>query len=427
MFRKDVAAYGLPLLLLAVCCGTGRAATLLVGTSAASCPNAQYNTIGAAISAANSGDEVDVCPGLYPEQLIITKPLTLKGIAVNSVSRVLLQPSPLVDLMGLTSEAVITVMNTRLVTIQNLAIDASNNTLTGCGINVVGIHYYNATGAVLNNAIFGAQLQKPTSCPNLFPGTGQGVLVDVDDGCGLCRFSPLSVSVDGNSIHDFGRNGILAMGAGLNLEASGNSITGAGPSLGTLQFGIFVALGAVGQIRGNFISQQGCGTLAAKDCFNLRSEGIVLRLPGDGTVIDGNTITTAQFGLFLNVVNAAVITNNIIRNISSAGSGMQLQSVTNSVFDGNIIFGVGPINQDPVAGREGCGINELSLLEGAPPGSVASSGNIFRNNTISDAYCGVGYVTGDAPVSGTYLNTLYATLNNDQLAPNPFPPAAEPQ
>lgn len=343
------------------------------------------------------------------------------------MSRVLIQPAPLVDLGGLPFEAVITVMHAGQVTIQNLAIDASNNTVSGCGINLAGIHFYNSSGAVLNNAISGAQLQKPTSCPALFPGTGQGVQVDVDTGCGLCLFSPIHVSVDGNSIHDFGRNGILGIGAGLSLEASGNSITGVGPSLGTYQFGIFVALGAVGQIRNNFISQQGCGTLSAMACFNLRSEGVVLRSAADGTVIDGNTITTAQFGLLLNGGNAISVTNNVIKNISSAGSGMQLQSITNSVFDGNSILGVGPINQDSVDGHEGCGINEISLLEGAPPGTIGSSGNIFRNNTVTDAYCGVGYVTGDTPVSGTYLNTLYSTLNNDQLAAGPFPPPTEPQ
>ena len=44
------------------------------------CPNAQYSTIAVAITAASPGDEIDICPAVYPEQLIITKPLKLVGI-----------------------------------------------------------------------------------------------------------------------------------------------------------------------------------------------------------------------------------------------------------------------------------------------------------------------------------------------------------
>ena len=88
----------------------------------------------AAINAAAPGDMIEICAALYPEQLVISKPLTLRGVrdnvAGNEVNRVLLQPS-LQDIQDLPVEAVITVMNTWGVSIENLAIDASRNSVQG--------------------------------------------------------------------------------------------------------------------------------------------------------------------------------------------------------------------------------------------------------------------------------------------------------
>lgn len=61
----------------------GNAATLNVGQPNTSCPNAEYTTIGAAVKAAAPGDVIDIWPALYPEQLVITKPLTLRGVLVK--------------------------------------------------------------------------------------------------------------------------------------------------------------------------------------------------------------------------------------------------------------------------------------------------------------------------------------------------------
>ncbi len=423
MFRKNLLPLGFTLLCVVTLSISAQAATLLVGKSAASCPNSQYSTIAGALSAAGPGDEIDVCPGLYAEQLVITKPLTLRGVAANNVGRVLIQPATLAATAGVPEESVITVMNTAGVTIQNLSIDASNNGLTGCSIGLSGIHFLNSSGAVENNAIFGAVLSNPKSCPMLFPGTGFGVHVEMESSWLLCHLVPCQVSIEHNSIHDFGRDGILVVGQGANVKISDNNITGVGPSTGVFQFGIFLANGATGQITGNDISEAGCGPLSPSDCFNLRSEGVVLRSVGDGTIIDGNMITTAQVGLFLNGANAAQVTNNVIKDISG-GRGIQVQSITNSLIAGNKISGVGPISSDALT----CGIFEPSVKEqGVPPGTIANAGNTLRNNVVTDAYCGIASVTADKLDSNSYFNTLYDTLNTDQLANSSYPPASEPQ
>ncbi|HXW91084.1 MAG TPA: hypothetical protein VEK33_11105, partial [Terriglobales bacterium] len=166
MLRKLLTHIGLAVLFIGTVCATSSAGTRIVGKPNTSCPNAQYTTITAAVNVAAAGDVIEICPALYAEQLIITKPLTLRGISVDdteltppvTVKRVLVQPSPLQDLEGLPVEAVITVMNTSGVTIENLAIDASNNSVSGCTPQLADVHFFNASGSVANSALSGAQL-----------------------------------------------------------------------------------------------------------------------------------------------------------------------------------------------------------------------------------------------------------------------------
>lgn len=404
-------------LFLVAWCNVSHAATLTVGKANALCPSAKYDTIGAAVTAAAAGDEIDICPALYPEQVVISKPVTLRGLGANGTQRVLLQPAAMTNAGNLPSQAVITVVNTVDVTIEGLAIDAGNNSVSGCTVSLAGIHFSNSSGKVASSAIFGAQLKDPQSCTTLFPGNGSGVQVDTTSG----QTGPFSVSLDHNSIHDFNRNAILAVGSGVTAEIRNNTISGVGPSAGYFQFGVFIANGAVGRITGNMISQGNCGNLASRDCINLRSEGVVFRAAGDGSVVDSNFITTVQSGIFLNGANNAQITNNIIMNVDAL-DGIDIQGsasgfFTNSVIAGNSISHVGAVNADASNNETGCGINEAS--------GTGVAQNIILNNNVNDAYCGVASVGADQVFSGVYLNTLYATLNAD-LYPNTYPPAAEP-
>ena len=379
------------------------------------CIDSQYTTIGAALGAAASGDVIAICPGLYTEQLVITMPVTLRGLTANGIGRVLLAPT-LTDLQNLPSEAVITVMNTHDVAIEDLSIDASNNTVTSCSPGVAGVHFYNASGSVTNNAIFGAHLANPLGCTSLPFGNGFGVLVDGN------QPGPYQVSVNQNSIHDYTANGVEVNGTGTAITADivGNTISGVGPANGIFQFAIFVLNGAVATITNNVITEGLCGALSSSDCIGVRSEGITLRAVGDGTLVDSNTITNAQSGIFINGANLITVTNNQIRNID-AMSGMDIQGsasgyFTNSVIQGNSIFNVGPINQDAANDAEGCGINEYS--------GTNVSNNLISNNMVSDAYCGVAFVEADQINSGVYHNVLYSELDADHFVM--FPPAVEP-
>ena len=418
MLKKNLAHLGLALFFLLAFCAASSAAspwaerTLVVGQPGTPCPNAQYKTITDAVNAAAPGDVIEVCPALYPEQLTITIPLTLRGIGVDGINRVLIQPSSLVPVGSLPFEAVITVMNTQGVTIQNLAIDASKNTVSGCTVALAGIHFYNASGAVESDAISGTQLSNPLSCTTLFPGNGFGVQVDETAG----STASFCVTVRNTSIHDFGRNGILVTGSGETAKIDGNSIAGVGPSTGVNQFGVFLADGATGQVTGNSISQGNCGIISIPNCFNLRSEGVVLRSVGNGTVVAGNMITNVQAGVFVNGATGAAVTDNTVSNVDAL-DGIHIQGSISGLFTKNRIFHVGPFTTDTSNDEEGCGINDIS-------GSGSSENNILANS-INDAYCGVGYVTTDRVEANVFLNTLYETLNGDDY-PNTFPPPVEP-
>jgi parallel beta-helix repeat protein len=58
---------------------SARANTLVVGNDPTQCKNAQYVTINSAIAAAQPGDTISVCPGTYPEYVIVNKSLDVVG------------------------------------------------------------------------------------------------------------------------------------------------------------------------------------------------------------------------------------------------------------------------------------------------------------------------------------------------------------
>jgi len=414
MLKKYARRPCFALLSLGMLSAVSQAAVLTVGQPNTPCPNAVYATIGAALAAASPGDTIAICPALYAEQLIITQPLTLVGLDVSVVSkegnygvnRVLIQPT-LTDLQNLPYESVITVMNTSGVTIRNLALDASLNTVSGCSPVLSVVHFINASGTVEGSALSGAELPDVTTCAGLF-GNGFGIRVDSDGS----QPGPFKVSIVNNSIHDYEQDGIYVLGPGagispavVDVDIKDNSISGVGPASGTLQFGVFFN-GATGRVVGNRITEGLCGSLSLTDCVNLRSEGITLRAVQAGAVIDSNIINNAQSGIFVNGVTQAKITNNVISNIDAL-DGIDVQGLTASLIEGNTIFNALPV------GNESCGIFEVT--------GTGDSGNLLTKNTVNDAYCGIVYVSADKVTSGTYWNTLYTTFNGD-LNPNGLPP-----
>jgi hypothetical protein len=371
--------------------------THLVSADQKICPTARYTSIQAAIDASLPGDVINVCPGVYNEQIVISKPVTVNGVTVNSLDVALLQPSALVPTGGGSDIAVVSVLNTDGVHLLNIGVDASKNTISDCTPTLAAVHFLNSSGEIRNDAITGAKLTSPGACTTL-SGNGYGVLLE-STGAGS-----YSVLVQGNSIHDYSKEGVRAIGNGIIATVSGNVITGLGPAAGYFfQFGVFIRDGAVGLIKSNQIVEGDCGILNLTDCFNARSEGVVLRAVGDGTVVDQNVITRGQSGIFINNANKARITNNLIGEISAL-DGIDAQGMSNSLLLNNSISNATPL------GNQSCGIVEA-------PGMGSAGGteenNLIINTVVNDAWCGLAYVQTTTVVSGQYSNVQYTQFRSD--------------
>ena len=371
--------------------------THLVSTNQMICPTAQYTSIQAAIDASLPGDVINVCPGVYDEQIVISKPVTVKGVTVNSLGIALLQPTVLTSTGGGSDIAVVSVLNTDGVHLLNIGVDASKNNVSDCAPTLSAVHFLNSSGEIRNDAITGAKLTSPGACTTL-SGNGYGVLLE-STGAGSYW-----VLVQGNSIHDYSKEGVRAIGNGITATVTGNVITGVGPAGGYFfQFGVFIRDGAVGLVKGNQIAEGDCGTLNLNDCFNARSEGVVLRAVGDGSVVDHNVISRAQSGIFINNANKVRITNNLIGEISAL-DGIDAQGMSNSLLRNNSIVGVTPL------ANQNCGIVEF-------PGTGSAGGteqnNLIINTLVNDAWCGIAYVETTTVVSGRYSNVQYTQFRTD--------------
>lgn len=119
------------------------ASTLIVsaGGPTATCPNATYTTIGAAVTAAVAGDTIHVCPGTYNEIVEVTKPdLTLEGeTTLPQNCDQFVAPDPTVDsIIDFTSATGEGLVNLREDNIQFRGFTVQNNqgsNLGGYGIN----------------------------------------------------------------------------------------------------------------------------------------------------------------------------------------------------------------------------------------------------------------------------------------------------
>lgn len=72
-FRRMVFPLALLTALLSAGAGSASAATLVVDDDGRQCKKADYRTISAAVAAAEPGDKVKVCPGLYTESVVVNK------------------------------------------------------------------------------------------------------------------------------------------------------------------------------------------------------------------------------------------------------------------------------------------------------------------------------------------------------------------
>ena len=193
---------GIAFLLSLGTCWGGPLPSVAVGTCK---PNLQsYSTIQDAVGNVASGGTILVCPGAYPEQVLINKPLTMKGVlSGDAAASIITSPQgglkqSTIDHLGNAWAAQLLVQSTAgPVDISDLSLDGANNGISGgCpGLNVVGIYYQEASG-VIDRA---ATRNQTTPCLH-------------DAGIFLESFGPgnQAVTVENSSVRGFDGSGIYA-------------------------------------------------------------------------------------------------------------------------------------------------------------------------------------------------------------------------
>lgn len=343
----------------------------IVGANRAQCPGAQFSTIQAAVNAASAGTIIRICPGTYAEQVSITKPLSLRG-----QSGVVIQPSNVTanatgTASGQAIAAIILVQGVTNVDISDVVVDGANNGITGCGPDLIGILYQNASGDVTRVAVRNVKLAADLD------GCQSGSAILVQTGSGFTSM----VTIRESSIHDYQKNGITANEVGTQVQIQDNVVTGVGPSSGAAQNGIQIGFGAGGSITGNTVanhiwspcvSLQSC-EFTADDILVYQSDGISVLRNVAGVSQTGIAIAANNAQLQNNQVYATLVYDGI--ELMGNGSTAVGNSVTNSARAGIFIQG----NSNNVQQNR---INEAAY--GVLKAS-GSTGNTIANNDFFNA------------------------------------------
>jgi nitrous oxidase accessory protein len=341
--------------------------TYAVGTCLPTLPF--YTTIQEAVSSVPSGSTIKVCPGSYPEQVLITQPLTLEGVPNGSGGAVVVAPTggltQTVYTNGLESVACqILVQSTGPVNITNLAVDGTGAIANNAKF-IAGVVYEDSAGTV---SYVSARNQTNT-------GFGIGILA-------LTTASAAeTVTIEDSDVHGFDFYGILAASASgvLTANVKSNTISGApGASTGV----------ASTQSNGNV---------------------------GNGT-IESNAISDVNLGVFL-FYSGATVTANTISVISPVTSdGIQIVGGSNSVTNNRINAGggVGVSLHNTATGslvQKNTIQNSSTAVFGCSTFGIngaGASGFTVSGNTITGAAIGLQMPAGNTSTPNKYYATSTA-------------------
>ena len=295
-------------------------------------------TINGAIGKASPSDTIKVAAGIYDEQVVINKSLTLQGAG----SKTIIKPSSAAKLTtvlsgvyggGTIQVAAIVVANVAdgtPVTLKKLKVDGENITAQPTGANYVAGIFYGETGGTVDTV----------SVVNMTVG----VTGDAVRGYGFylsAVTNTVSVEIEKSDISKYDKNGINAHGDHLTANIHHNVLIGRGPlPVGDeVQNGVLITDGAVGTINANLIKNM---AYISEEWW---STGILF-VGGDGTA-KGNVITDCQIGV-LYQDGDGVAEDNIVSGGSVGRVGLWAQyTVLGSwevTFEGNKVTGIDDSN-----------------------------------------------------------------------------------
>ena len=352
----------------------------------------QFQTIQSAVDQSPAGSTIEVCPGNYPEEVSISKNMTLRGIAnpnSNPVQDAAVVVSPSTGVVQNTTSfssnqpiaAQILVGNGASVTISSMTVDGSNNKLSDCSVNLVGIMYQNASGtvstSVMRNQALAPSLSGCQDGLGFFAQSGQG--------------GTSNVTVQESSVHNYDKNGITGNETGTTLKATNNVVQGAGVVAppGSAQNGIQIGFGAKGTVSGNTVLDQVYG-----DPATAASIGVLLYDTAENSVtVTSNKISNTQGGVGIYTDGA---------NPTQDGDGATVQS--NNIFETSAYDGIDVCtNGNTIKGNTIANSAESAIHLDAS--CTANGNNTGDNNTVSGNIMLESACAGILEDSGTF-NTI---------------------
>jgi hypothetical protein len=351
----------------------------------------QFSGIQNALDASPAPDTVEVCPGVYSEQVTISHPVTLEGIAAGNGS--------LVDIelpAGYTTNASVDADGDTEPAIAQVYV----NDVRGGSVNLTNLNV-NGVGFGTNDSIFVGVLYNQSS------GTIDQVTTSAQTGGGATGVDGIgmwiqggsskpSVTVENSSVHDFSGVGILAVGEtaapDLTVTIKNNTVS----SDSAFTNDVVVMEGTDPTVSGNIVS----GGLY----------GIITLAPKGS--ITGNTFLGSQIGIELAADGASVKANNIYGALTYA-IDVSASALKTSTVENNTIRTVkSPASTD----SNGIGI-ELHC-------NKISSSRV-SSNTIMDTFDGYGDAPAGFGGSNTYVG-LFFDVDNGSCANGAVSKPAKP-
>ena len=198
--------------------GSAFGATLQVDDDGAQCPNADFTSVQAAVTAASPGDTVKVCPGTYEEQVRIEDKDKLKLESLNPEQAIIkFPPVPTTP-----PNALVHIQDSDDVTVRGFTITGpyTNPGCTEPENNYIGVFVDNSFDAKIDHNHI---TQIKNSLVSLF-GCQDGLSVLVGDSA---QDSVGTANVDHNLIDEYQKSGVIVNNEGSYAEVDHNVIRAA--------------------------------------------------------------------------------------------------------------------------------------------------------------------------------------------------------
>lgn len=320
-----------------------------------------YQTIQAAVNTVPSGSTIEVCPGIYPEQVVISKPLTLTaftGAASEASNAQVVIQIPAGGATGLVHDPIvgniyfeILVSSTGPVNITDIAFDGTGNNIPPGWGNLAAIFYEESSGTV--NGVSIANEADYTGGEGIMAAANTIQTVTVEnsdfrslDGMGIWgatnTASSLTFNVKSNTINNTGDNGVYLLGS-VSGTIQSNLINGSGNGFGMLLDGsaatitanTIVASTVDGPPNSGIEVNGGSNTVKGNRILSGPiGVGIVLTGMATGGSVTGNTITGGYSGYGIDMcgqgtASGFTVTGNTI--VDTPGFGLRKPASGNTI------------------------------------------------------------------------------------------------